>query len=45
MPKLGVDFGLWDRDGACIINYGHNPSFNQITVSSNFGDEVFLINP
>ena len=44
-PKLGVDFGLWDRDGACIINNGPNPSINPITVSSNFGDEVFLINP
>lgn len=44
-PRLGVDFGLWDRDGACIINNGPHPSINQITVSSNFGDEVFTINP
>ena len=39
-PELGVDFGLWDRDGACIANNGLPVS--QITVSSNFGDETFV---
>lgn len=39
-PHLGVDFGLWDRDGACIANDGQPVS--QITISSNFGDETYL---
>lgn len=40
-PMLRVDFGLWDRDGACIVNNGPNPPIQSITVSSNFGDETF----
>lgn len=40
-PRLGVDFGLWDRDGACIINNGPHPSIQTIVVSTNFGDEIF----
>lgn len=38
---LGVDLGLWDPDGACIVNFGPNPPIQQITVSTNFGDEIF----
>ena len=40
-PRLGVDFGLWDRDGACIVNSGPQPPISQITIRSNLEDEVF----
>ena len=42
-PRLSVDFELWDRDGACIVNTGRQPPVSEITVSSNFGDDVYEV--
>ena len=38
---LGVDLGLWDRDGACIANPG--VSVQQITIRNNFGTETYEV--
>jgi hypothetical protein len=40
-PRLGVDFGLFDRDDACLNNDGLDPAIQKITLKSNFGTEVF----
>lgn len=40
-PRLGVDFGLWDRDDACISNTGPNPPIQSVVVRNNFGTETF----
>lgn len=42
---LGVDLGLWDRDGKCVVQNGPSPSISQITIRSNFGDETYEVNP
>lgn len=44
-PKLFVDFGLWDRDGACIVNNGPNPPIQTLIIDSNFGTETIQVDP
>lgn len=38
---LGVDLGLWDRDGGCIANPG--VSVSQITIRNNFGTDTYEV--
>jgi hypothetical protein len=40
-PRLGVDFGLWDRDDACINNTGLDPQVQTVVVRNNFGTETY----
>tara|TARA_Y100000589_G_scaffold79624_1_gene73311 strand:- start:23254 stop:23964 length:711 start_codon:yes stop_codon:yes gene_type:complete len=40
-PRLGVDFGLWDRDGACLANTGLVPPVQTVVVRNNFGTETY----
>lgn len=41
-PRLGIDFGLWDRDGSCIANDGL--PVQTIVVRNNFGTETYTKN-
>jgi len=40
-PRLGVDFGLWDRDDACLNNPGLVPPVQTVVVRNNFGTETY----
>jgi|TARA_B100001741_G_scaffold68893_1_gene55011 hypothetical protein len=40
-PHLGIDFGLWDRDDACISNTGPTPPVQTVVVRNNFGTETY----
>ena len=40
---LGVDLGLWDLDGACIINSGPTPPISTIIIRTNHGTDTYEV--